>query len=66
MKYPERKEEVALTISDKLKGILTTEQFSKVKKDNVKTKEKEDENNSSKNNFIKNQQNLEQISNSFK
>jgi hypothetical protein len=35
LKYPERKEEVALTISDKLKGILTTEQFSKIKKDKV-------------------------------
>jgi hypothetical protein len=35
LKYPERKEDVAATIEDKLKGVLTSEQFSKVKKDKV-------------------------------
>lgn len=34
-KYPERKEEIATTIEAKLKGILTSEQFSKVKKEKV-------------------------------
>jgi hypothetical protein len=33
LKYPERKEDVAATIEDKLKGVLTSEQFSKVKKE---------------------------------
>lgn len=35
LKYPERKEEVATTIEHKLKGVLTAEDFSKVKKDKV-------------------------------
>lgn len=33
LKNPVRKEEVASTIEDKLKGVLTSEQFSKVKKE---------------------------------
>ena len=33
LKYPERKEDVAATIEAKLKGVLTSEQFSKVKKE---------------------------------
>jgi hypothetical protein len=35
LKYPERKEEIATTIEAKLKGVLTSEQFSKVKKEKV-------------------------------
>lgn len=33
LKNHDRKEEVASTIEDKLKGVLTSEQFSKVKKE---------------------------------
>lgn len=33
LKYPEKKEETAATIEEKLKGVLTSEQFSKVKKE---------------------------------
>jgi hypothetical protein len=35
LKYPEQKSELAKTMEGKLKGTLTPEQFSKVKKDKV-------------------------------
>ena len=35
LKYPEQKAELAKTMEGKLKGTLTPEQFSKVKKDKV-------------------------------
>ena len=35
LKYPEKKGEVAKTMEEKLKGTLTPEQFSKIKKDKV-------------------------------
>ena len=35
LKYPEQKAELAKTMEGKLKGSLTPEQFSKIKKDKV-------------------------------
>ncbi|WP_396210138.1 hypothetical protein [Flavobacterium sp.] len=35
LKSPERKEEIAITIDDKLKGIFLPEQYAKIKKNKV-------------------------------